>query len=103
MSTRKGKVLRTIFISLLVLIVLAGVAFHLFITRYVPPMVRQRLNDVIVKGSDSLYKFEMGKFDVSFWGGSILVTDLHISVDSAHYKKMSAAKRLPPMTFNIDL
>lgn len=89
--------------GLLVLAILAGIAFHIFVTRYLPGMVRERLSDVIVKGSDSLYKFEVGKFDLSFWGGTISFSDLKIITDSVRYKKLSDAKKLPPLTFELDL
>jgi hypothetical protein len=105
MSTPKKKrsVLKKILIGIAILIVLAAVAFQVFITRYLPSMVKERLADVIVKGSDSLYRFEVGKFDVSFWGGSVRFSDLRITIDTARYKKMEAEKRLPPLTFQLNL
>jgi hypothetical protein len=105
MSTpgKKRSVLKKILIGIAILILLAAIAFQVFITRYLPSMVRERLADVIVKGSDSLYRFEVGKFDVSFWGGSVHFNDLKITIDTARYKKMEAAKRLPPLTFQLNL
>lgn len=105
MSTPKKKrsVLKKILIGIAILILLAAVAFQIFITRYLPPMVKDRLADIIVKGSDSLYRFEVGKFDVSFWGGSVQFSDLRITIDTARYKKMEAEKRLPPLTFQLNL
>ncbi|HEX2628647.1 MAG TPA: hypothetical protein VHM26_06545, partial [Chitinophagaceae bacterium] len=101
--TKKRSVLKKILIGIAILILLAAVAFQVFITRYLPSMVRERLTDVIVKGSDSLYRFEVGKFDVSFWGGSVQFSDLKITIDTARYKKMEAEKRLPPLTFQLNL
>lgn len=94
---------KKILIGLLILIVLGGVAFQVFVTRYVPGMARERLNDVIVKGSDSLYTFEVGKFDLGFWGGSLDIADLHIKIDSVRYKKLEKENRLPPLTFELNL
>lgn len=100
---KKRSVLKKILIGIAILILLAAVAFQVFITRYLPSMVRERLADVIVKGSDSLYRFEVGKFDVSFWGGSVQFSDLRITIDTARYKKMEVEKRLPPLTFQLNL
>jgi hypothetical protein len=74
MSTpgKKRSVLKKILIGIAILILLAAIAFQVFITRYLPSMVRERLADVIVKGSDSLYRFEVGKFDVSFLSISMI-------------------------------
>ena len=100
---RRTSVTKKILIGIAVLLVIAGIGFHIFVTRYLPNIVKERLSDVIVKGSDSLYKFEVGKFDLSFWGGSISFTGLKITTDSVRYKKMSDAKMLPPLTFELDL
>lgn len=102
-TRRRYSVGRKLLIVLVVLLLLSGIAFHLFITRYLPPMVKSRLSDVIVKGSDSLYRFEVGKFDVSFWGGSIHMAGLKITIDSNRYRQMEMEKRLPSLTFNLDL
>jgi hypothetical protein len=100
---RRYPLWKKILIALIVLILLAGIAFQVFITRYLPPMVKDRLADIIVKGSDSLYRFEVGKFDVSFWGGSVRVSGLRITIDSNRYKILSEQKKLPPLTFNLHL
>ncbi len=100
---KRHRVLKWILISLFILIVLAGIGFQVFITRYLPPMVRERLADVIVKGSDSLYRFDMGKFKVSFWGGSVHISDLTISIDSARYQRLREKNNLPPITFLLNL
>lgn len=94
---------RKILIGLVILVLISGIAFHLFITNYLPPLVKKRLTDIVVKGSDSLYKLEVGKFDVSFWGGSVHVKELRITIDSGRYRMMEKENRLPPLTFNLDL
>ena len=102
-TSKKMTAGKKILIGLLIFSVIAAVAFHLFVTRYLPPIVRKRLEEVIVKGSDSLYKMEMGKFDLSFWGGSARIQHLRITIDSNVYKRMSEAKSLPPMTCELIL
>ncbi|MEO6610865.1 MAG: hypothetical protein ABIT05_16685 [Chitinophagaceae bacterium] len=100
---KKRSLGRKILIGLVIFVILCAAAFHLYITRYLPPLVKRRLTEVIVTGSDSLYKFEMGKFDLGFWGGSARFTDLHITIDSTVYKRMKEAHKLPPMTCEIHL
>jgi hypothetical protein len=94
---------KKILISLLLFILLLALAFHIFITRYLPPLLRDRLNDVIVKGSGSLYKFEVGKIVPGFCGNSFRFSNLHIYIDSTKYKELKEAKRLPGLTFDLDL
>ena len=102
-KAKKMSITKKILIGILIFIVIGGVIFQIFITRYLPSMVKERLSAIIVKGSDSLYKLEMGKFDLGFWGGTISITDLRITIDSARYKKMNEEKRLPPLTFELIL
>ncbi len=102
-SPKKKHIGRKILIGVLIFLVIAGTAFHIFITRYLPPLVKKRLSEIIVNGSDSLYQFEVGKFDLSFWGGSVRFSDLHIKIDSNVYKRMEGTKKLPPMTSEIVL
>jgi hypothetical protein len=102
-TKRKMSTGRKFLLGSLILIVVAAGAFHIFITRYLPPLVKKRLTEVIVKGSDSLYQLEIGKFDLSFWGGSVYFQDLHIQVDSNRYRQMKEAKKLPPMSCELVL
>jgi hypothetical protein len=94
---------RKILIGFLVFVLIAGATFHIFITHYLSPLVQKRFSEIVVKGSDSLYKLEVGKFDLSFWGGSIYFEDLSITVDSARYAVMNEEKRLPPMSCELVL
>lgn len=102
-SNKKLSTGRKVLIGLLIFIVIAGAAFHIFITRYLPPLVQKRLSEIVVKGSDSLYKLEVGKFDLSFWGGSINFENLTITVDSARYTALKNEKKLPPMSCELVL
>jgi lipopolysaccharide export system protein LptA len=102
-KVKKVSTAKKVLIGLLIVIVISGVSLQIFITRYLPSLVKERLSDIIVKGSDSLYKFEVGKFDLGFWGGTIGITDLRITIDSTRYKKMNEEKKLPPLTFEVIL
>lgn len=90
-------------IGILIFILVAAAAFQVFISQYLPPLVKKRLSEIIVKGSDSLYKLEMGKFDLSFWGGSVNFENLRIVVDSNRYHVLKETQKLPPMSCELVL
>ena len=102
-SSKKKAIGKKILIGILIFLLISAAAFQIFITRYLPSLAKKRLSEIIVNGSDSLYKFEMGKFDLSFWGSSAHFTNLHITIDSTVYKRMSEAKKLPPLTLELFL
>jgi hypothetical protein len=102
-KTKRYSVGKKLLIALLIFIVLLGIGFQIFITRYLPPIVRQRLENIIVKGSDSLYRFDVGNFDVSFWGRSVRFTDLRITIDSNRYAIMKEQNMLPGLSLNLHL
>lgn len=100
---KKRSIGKKFILILLLFIVLLVVAYRIFITRYLPPLIRDRLNTIIVSGSDSLYKFELGKINPGFWGNSFRFTEFHIYIDSAVYKQLKEVKRLPGMTIDLSL
>jgi hypothetical protein len=71
--------------------------------RFVVPVLKDRLHTLIIQGSDSLYTYELGTLDASFLGGNVEISDLHIRVDSNHYKRLEAAQRLPSLTVKFDM
>src|SRR5687767_14187506 len=94
---------RKILIGIIVAVLILGAAFQIFIHRYLDPVVRERLEAIIVKGSDSLYTFDVRKLNVSFWRRSLQFSNMHIRVDSNRYRQLEKANRLPPITFDLDL
>lgn len=100
-SGKKISLTRKILIVSLALILIVVIGFQVYITKYLPPLVKSRLSSVIVDGSDSLYKFEVGKIDVNFWGGNVDLSNLHISIDSIRYQQMKEAGHLPPLTMSL--
>lgn len=83
-------------------VVLIGIALF-FANRLVTPMLRSRLHTLIIQGSDSLYRYQLGSLDANFFGGNVAVENLHIRVDSARYLQLKAAQALPPLTLQLDL
>jgi hypothetical protein len=71
--------------------------------RFVEPMLRDRLQTLIVRGSDSLYAFHMGQLNASFFGGSVEISDVHIKVDSNRYAALLQKNKLPSLTMELDM
>ena len=82
---------------------LAAVLFSVFVNRYLEPVLRDRLHTLIIQGSDSLYRYQLGKLNANFFGGSVEVRNLHIQIDSSRYQQLAAAHALPPLTMELDL
>jgi hypothetical protein len=70
---------------------------------YVEPVLRNRLQTLIVEGSDSLYTYTVGDLHVNFFGGNVGVHDLHVTVDSNKFKRLKAARDVPPMVLELDV
>ena len=101
-SARKKRGNR-IFIGFIIFLIVLVLAVQLFLNRYLESIVHKRLESLIIKGSDSLYRFKEGKLSVNFLAGKVEVENLQIRVDSTHYKLLEKAKTLPVLTFELDL
>ncbi|RPD50975.1 MULTISPECIES: hypothetical protein [Chitinophagaceae] len=71
--------------------------------RLVTPMLRERLHTLIIQGSDSLYRYELGNLKANFFGGNVTVENLRIDIDSSHYRRLDAAHALPSLTMELQL
>lgn len=94
---------RKIFAGIFIFLLLLAIAFQVFIDRYLEPIIHQRLEKLIVAGSDSLYNFQLDAINVKFWAASVEVKNLSIKIDSVHYAQREKAGTLPALTFEIDL
>jgi hypothetical protein len=101
-SVRKKRGNR-IFIAFIIFLIVLVLAVQLFLNRYLVSVVHKRLESLIIKGSDSLYRFKEGKLSVNFLAGKVEVENLQIRVDSTHYKLLEKAKTLPALTFELDI
>ena len=102
-SSNKYSAGRKVLIGIIILVLVAGTIFQIFIHRYLNPIVRERLDAIIVKGSDSLYSFEVKDLDVSFWQRTLQFSEMHIRIDSNRYRQLEKENRLPPLTFDLNL
>jgi len=71
--------------------------------RFVEPVLRQRLHTLIVKGSDSLYTYQLGDLKANFLHGRVEVRNLQINIDSNRYQYLKERNKLPALTMELDL
>jgi hypothetical protein len=78
-------------------------AFQQFLYMYVPKIIRSQITHLVVGGSDSLYTCSIGDISVDLFSGNVKIEDLNISIDSTRYEKLKQEKKLPGVTFKLDL
>ena len=100
---RVNKRARKIIQYVLLLAIIAFGFLLFFINRFIEPMLRDRLHTLIVQGSDSLYRYQLGNLNANFFGGNVEVENLHIQVDSSRYKQLAETNALPSLTMQLDL
>jgi hypothetical protein len=74
-----------------------------FVNRFIEPVLEDRLHTLIIQGSDSLYKYSLGKLKANFYGGNVEVENLQITIDSNRYNYLRARNALPPLTMQLSL
>jgi hypothetical protein len=102
-STKKAKRYRRFIIYIFGFLLLLFIALPIVAKRLVEPILKKRLHTLIVQGSDSLYTYELGDLDASFFGGNVEVENLQINVDSSKYKQLAAENDLPSLTMQLNM
>lgn len=70
---------------------------------YIEPVLRKRLQTLIVEGSDSLYTYTLGDLQVNFLGGNVSLHQLRIAVDSNKYNRLQRINKLPSLVMQLNL
>jgi hypothetical protein len=99
---KKRRYKRWIITGLIIASILIGLSL-LLANRFVEPMLRDRLETLIIRGSDSLYTYELGDLKANFFGGNVEVENLQIRIDSNRYYQLKRRNALPPLTMHLDL
>ncbi|HET7896535.1 MAG TPA: hypothetical protein VFL47_02665, partial [Flavisolibacter sp.] len=68
---------------------------------YVEPVLRKRLQTLIVDGSDSLYTYRIGSLHVNLFGGDIGVHNMQIAVDSNRFYRLKQSGELPSLVMQL--
>jgi hypothetical protein len=66
-------------------------------------IVQRYIADVVITGSDSLYRFTVDDLRFNIWAGRAEVINLHISVDTLQYYRKKDSGTLPALTFELHM
>jgi hypothetical protein len=67
------------------------------------PILKNRLQTLIVQGSDSLYTYTLGNLDASIFGGNVELENLQVSLNNARYQQLKENNELPPFTIQLNM
>jgi hypothetical protein len=84
-------------------LVFVVIVLLIFVNRFVEPILKDRLNTLIVQGSDSLYTYTLGGLKANIFGGNVEVENLQIRVDSNRYEYLRKRNALPSLTMQLTL
>lgn len=99
---RKNRWIKALAITFGVAIVLA-IVVQVVGSAYVKPLVGRQLQQLILNGSDNLYRFSYTGIGINLWTGSVTVTGVKLSVDSLRFGQLKKAERLPSLTLGMDV
>jgi hypothetical protein len=78
-------------------------AFRQFLQFYIPKIIRNQINHLVVEGSDSLYTCSIEKISVNLLTGTVVIKNLNIAVDSTRYRERVEKSKLPNLMFRLQL
>lgn len=76
--------------------------FILVNTRF-EPVLKSRLNTLIITGSDSLYNYKLRELHTDLFGGNVEVSGLEIFLDSSKYRNLQQKNTLPALTMSLNM
>ena len=94
-------------VLLAILVILGGTAYYLY-NNYISgnkwkPLLQQRLKELVLRTSDSLYHIEYSDFDLNISSGDATLSDFKLVPDSAIYQKLVAQKKAPDNLFTLSV
>ncbi|MDB5141867.1 MAG: hypothetical protein JWQ66_580 [Mucilaginibacter sp.] len=95
------------FILLAVLLAIAGTGYYYY-NKYIAynrwkPLLQQRLKELVLKSSDSLYHIEYSDFDLDITSGNATLKDFKLMPDTSVYQKLVALKKAPDNLFRLEV
>lgn len=92
---------------LAVLFAIAGTGYYYY-NKYIAgnrwkPMLQQRLKELVLKSTDSLYHIGYSDFDLNIASGNATLKDFKLIPDTAVYQKLVALKKAPDNLFRLDV
>jgi hypothetical protein len=92
-----------ILLGTLAITVILLVGVQIFVSTYLPKLIRNRITYLVVNGSDGLYQCSIGDISVSLLGGIVKVDNVQITIDSSRYKLLDEQNKVPDVTFEVHL
>jgi len=91
------------FLLLVVLVILGGTGYY-FYNNYISgnkwkPLLQQKLKELVLRSSDSLYHIEYSDFDLNMASGNATLSDFKLIPDTAVYQKLVAQRKAPDNLF----
>src|SRR5438876_2274052 len=102
-NIRRRKLLRRIGTGVAIFFILFLSTLIVLANFYVEPVLRKRLQTIIVEGSDSLYTFSLGSLQTNFLGGNIEISNLTIEIDSNRYYQLKNRHALPALVMQMNI
>ena len=89
--------------SLSVIIIAVFVYFKLRGTKDFEPLIKEKLQQLVLEGSDSLYRLDIDKIEVDISDAHIIVKNASLNIDSARLVLLDSLKRAPNDVFKVSL
>ncbi|MDB5140636.1 MAG: hypothetical protein JWR12_2552 [Mucilaginibacter sp.] len=91
------------FVLLTIVVIVCGSGYYLY-HNYLAgnrwkPILQQRLKELVVQSSDSLYHIEYSDFDLNITSGNATLSDFRLVPDTNVYNKLVALKKAPDNLF----
>ena len=89
--------------SLSVIIIAVFVYFKLRGTKDFEPLIKEKLQQLVLEGSDSLYRLDIDKIEVDISDAHIIVKNASLNIDSARLVLLDSLRRAPNDVFKVSL
>jgi len=89
--------------SLSIIIIAVFVYFKLRGTKDFEPLIKEKLQQLVLEGSDSLYRLDIDKIEVDISDAHIIVKNASLNIDSARLVLLDSLKRAPNDVFKVSL
>lgn len=99
----RKKIFKRILVFSLAFLAIAFIAVQVFLRIYLEPLIRHKVERLIVSGSDSLYSVEIDKLSFNVFTGNLKLKDVKIKIDSARFYELRDMKSLPSVTIDVEM
>jgi len=107
-NVRKKRSIRLWPIVVLGLLAIIGGSGYYFYNNYVSgnkwkPLLQQKLKELVLRSSDSLYRIEYSDFDLNITSGNATLSDFKLIPDTVVYQKLVAQHKAPDNLFTLSV